>query len=77
VVAEQLVFKVRYTVALDVTALRPFHFLKTEHLTVVSSIPSLSETKGVTKVLGNFQEGDGMEHSPNKLSVIVTSFVDS
>jgi hypothetical protein len=40
VVAEQLVFKVRYEVALDVTALRPLHFLKPEHLTVVSSVPS-------------------------------------
>jgi len=39
VVAEQLVFKVGYAVALDVTALRPFHFLKPEHLTVVSSVP--------------------------------------
>jgi len=40
VVAEQLVFKVRYAVALDVTALRPFHFLKSEHLTVMSSVLS-------------------------------------
>jgi hypothetical protein len=76
VVEEQLVFKVRYAVALDVTALGPFHFLKPEHLLLCLLSP-LTATKGVTKVLDNFQGGAVMEHSPNKLSVTVTSFVDS
>jgi hypothetical protein len=40
VVAEMLVFKVRYAVALDVTAMRPFHFLKPKHLTIMSSVLS-------------------------------------
>jgi hypothetical protein len=37
VVAEQLMFKVGFAVAVDVTALRPFHVLNAKHLTVVSS----------------------------------------
>jgi len=61
VVEEQLVFKVRYAVALDVTALRPFHFLKSKHLLLCPLSP-LTETKGVTKVLDNFQGGVGTEH---------------
>lgn len=78
VVAEQLVFKVAYVMRW------PWMWPHCDHSTswslntlLLCSLSRLTGTKGVTKVLDNFQGGVGMEHRTNKLSVTVTSFVDN